>query len=353
MSFPRTLLNWYDANHRDLPWRQTRDPYRVWLSEVILQQTRIDQGLPYYKRFLDAFPTIASLACAEEQAVLKLWQGLGYYSRARNMHEAARKVVNDHEGVFPDSFAAIRQLKGVGEYTAAAVASICFGQPVAVVDGNVIRFLSRYAGIAEDASRPAGRNRIREFAQAQLDPLRPGDYNQALMEFGALVCRPVSPECDTCPFLSECYARRLGMVAELPVKKPKPAVRSRFLHYLVITFKEGDERFICLKKRTGRDIWKNLFDFPCVEQVDGTDLKALKNNDFTELFPDIDTPFRDVSGEFSHQLSHQSLRARFYLYVSTKRPDGNWEAVSERRLAEYPLPRLIERYLAAVVPSLP
>ena len=353
MVFSHTLLTWYDANRRDLPWRRTRDPYRIWLSEVILQQTRIDQGLPYYERFLNAFPTVFSLAGADEQAVLKMWQGLGYYSRARNLHHAARTVVEEHGGVFPESFDAIRRLKGVGEYTAAAVASICFGQPVAVVDGNVIRFLSRYAGIAEDASRPAGRKRIREQAQAYLDHRRPGDYNQALMEFGAMVCKPVSPQCSACPFSSECYARLHDMIDALPVKSPKNAVRVRYLHYLVITFTEGAERFICLKKRTERDIWRNMYDFPCVERPGDDRLKTLKARDFREIFPRFDGPFDNVSVSISHKLSHQGLYARFYRYHAPARPEGAWEAVPASRLSDYPLPRLIDLYLYKVGPGHP
>ena len=377
MNFSHQLLSWYQKNQRDLPWRRTRDPYLVWLSEVILQQTRIDQGLPYYEKFVAAYPTIQHLAGAGEQEILKLWQGLGYYSRARNMHEASRMIVRDFEGKFPDAYEGIRSLKGVGDYTAAAIGSIVFDLPYPVVDGNVIRFFSRYFGITGSTALASTKKQILEIATEKIDHRHPGDFNQAVMEFGATFCVPVHPSCATCIFRSTCFALKQGMVAELPARSLKAAIRNRYLHYLVITCTVGGEDFICLNKRTGKDIWKNLFDFPQVELPGGNG----PHHPQIELpggngphHPQIEHPegikqdhplnarelgillgdnqhglataqFQGVSPKYNHLLTHQRLHAWFYRFHSEKKVEFPCLLVAVNKLNEYPVPRMIEKYI--------
>ncbi|MGE5424146.1 MAG: A/G-specific adenine glycosylase, partial [Syntrophothermus sp.] len=261
MTFTAELLSWYRVHHRDLPWRHTRDPYLIWISEVIFQQTRIRQGLEYYNRFTGRFPDVNTLAGASEEEVLKLWQGLGYYTRARNLHASAIYIARERGGRFPDSYKEILKLKGVGDYTAAAIASIAFRIPEPVVDGNVMRFVSRYAGITAAVDSPEGKQAIRHFAAQRIDREDPGTYNQAMMEFGALHCRQKNPLCNHCPFVRECFAFRQGKISDLPLKKKKASLKDRYFHYFVI----GDGEMFWLNKRTGKDIWKNLYEFPLIE----------------------------------------------------------------------------------------
>ena len=351
MNFSHQLLSWYQKNQRDLPWRRTRDPYLVWLSEVILQQTRIDQGLPYYEKFVAAYPTIQHLAGAGEQEILKLWQGLGYYSRARNMHEASRMIVRDFEGKFPDAYEGIRSLKGVGDYTAAAIGSIVFDLPYPVVDGNVIRFFSRYFGITGSAALASTKKQILEIATEKIDHRHPGDFNQAVMEFGATFCVPVHPSCATCIFRSTCFALKQGMVAELPARSLKAAIRNRYLHYLVITCTIGGEDFICLNKRTGKDIWKNLFDFPQIEHPEGIKQDhPLNARELGILLGDnqhglATAQFQGVSPKYNHLLTHQRLHAWFYRFHSEKKVEFPCLLVAVNKLNEYPVPRMIEKYI--------
>ena len=390
MNFSHQLLSWYQKNKRDLPWRRSSDPYLVWLSEVILQQTRIDQGLPYYEKFVAAYPTIQHLAGAGEQEILKLWQGLGYYSRARNMHEASRMIVRDFDGKFPATYEGIRSLKGVGDYTAAAIASIVFDLPYPVVDGNVIRFFSRYFGITGSAALSATKKQILEIATEKIDHRHPGDFNQAVMEFGATFCVPANPSCATCIFRSSCFALKQGMVAELPARSLKAAIRNRYLHYLVITCTIGGEDFIGLNKRTGNDIWKNLFDFPQIEFAKGRgqhnpqfELHAgnRQHNPQVELhagnrqhYPQVEHPegikqdhplnarelgillgdnhpglaieqFLGVSPKYNHLLTHQRLHAWFYRFHSETKAEWPSLLVAMNKLNEYPVPRMIEKYI--------
>jgi len=346
MNFTRSLLSWYRKNKRELPWRQTKDPYRVWLSEIILQQTRIDQGLPYYEKIINRFPAIEHLAAADEQDVLKLWQGLGYYSRARNLHATARIIMERYHGRFPATYKDLRRLKGIGDYTAAAVASICFDLPHAVVDGNVVRFISRYSGIAEPAGLASTRKRVQDFAGAKLDRRNPGEFNQAMMEFGALVCTPSDPGCDQCIFRDSCVAFRTSMVGIIPLRKPVTMVRHRYLHYLVITLREGGTEYIFLNKRIGSDIWKNLYDFPCIERRMEDNDQRLAEDDIRE-FLDQDHPrIQDVSDEYIHLLTHQRLHARFYRVFITKMMRLPYLKVPLNDMRNYPVPKLIERYMA-------
>ena len=255
------LLDWYAREGRDLPWRRTRDPYRIWLSEVILQQTRVAQGMEYYLRFTERFPDVASLAAAPEDEVLKLWQGLGYYSRARNLRAAAREVVERFGGVFPRSLDDVRSLRGVGDYTAAAICSAAYDAPCAVVDGNVYRVLSRLFDLAEPIDATAGKRAFACLAQSQLDAAHPGRYNQAIMDFGAIQCTPASPRCEACPLSESCLALAAGTVADRPVKRGKTRVRDRWFNYLHVA--SGDR--VLLHRREGRDIWQGLYEFPLIE----------------------------------------------------------------------------------------
>jgi A/G-specific adenine glycosylase len=346
MDFTPPLLRWYRANRRDLPWRRTKDPYLVWLSEVILQQTRVEQGLPYYEKFVKAYPTIRHLAAADEQEVLTRWQGLGYYSRARNLLVAARAVVNECNGEFPRTYDQIRRLKGVGDYTAAAIVSICFGSPHPVIDGNVLRFFSRVFGITGPIELSATKNAIRAKAMELIDRSRPGDFNQAVMEFGATVCTPANPRCTGCIFSSMCQALKHGMVANLPARKPGGRVRDRYIHYLVVTYTHRGEDYIFLNKRTGNDIWKNLYDVPSIELPPEEKDRILAPGDFSVLLNQAPPGFLEVSCLYVHLLTHRKIHARFYRFHSDKPVELPCLVVLLKDIHRYPFPRLIERYMA-------
>ena len=278
------LLDWYAREGRDLPWRRTRDPYRIWLSEVILQQTRVAQGMEYYFRFTERFPDAASLAAAPEDEVLKLWQGLGYYSRARNLHAAARQVVERFGGRFPVALDEVRSLRGVGDYTAAAFCSAAYDAPCAVVDGNVYRVLARLFDLDAPIDSTAGKRAFAELAQSQLDTARPGRYNQAIMDFGALQCTPSSPRCETCPLSGRCLALAAGTIATRPVKQGKTKVRDRWFNYLHLS--SGDHTL--LRRREGRDIWQGLYEFPLIETDGPVELPELvRLPQFAELLGDV------------------------------------------------------------------
>lgn len=338
------LLSWFAREGRDLPWRRTRDPYRIWLSEVILQQTRVAQGLEYYLRFTERFPDIAALAAAPEDEVLKLWQGLGYYSRARNLHAAARQVMSRFGGVFPATYGEVRALPGVGDYTAAAVCSIVYDAPCAVLDGNVYRVLARLFDIGIPIDTTAGKRTFAELAQLQLDTSRPGLYNQAIMDFGALQCTPAQPRCGDCPLAGRCLALAAGTVGVRPVKQGRAKVRDRWFNYLHVTC--GGQTL--LHRRGGGDIWQGLYEFPLIE----TDKAA----DFAELA--ATAAFRELLGngrwhlrrsvtmpghQLSHQLLHQLLHAVFHRIECDAMPA--FPSVETAALGGYALPRLIDRYL--------
>lgn len=259
--FRERLMLWFAQNHRPLPWKGEKDPYKIWLSEIILQQTRVEQGLPYYQRFIARYPHIRDLAAAPEDELLKLWEGLGYYSRARNLHATAKYIAFERNGIFPDTFEALRSLKGVGDYTAAAIASFAFNLPYAVLDGNVFRVIARFFGIETPVNAPEAKKEFAAIAQQLLDPDRPGDFNQAMMDFGATHCTPQQPGCPLCPLQTECVAFRTGKAGVLPVKTKAPARKERFFIYLVINYHENT----LLKKRVEKDIWRNLYEFPLLE----------------------------------------------------------------------------------------
>ncbi|MDQ7918648.1 A/G-specific adenine glycosylase [Mesonia sp. MT50] len=312
MKFHNKLTDWYLVNARDLPWRETQDPYPIWLSEIMLQQTRINQGLPYFFKFMEAFPTVFDLAGASEDKVLKLWQGLGYYSRARNLHFTAKYVAHELNGVFPTTYKELKQLKGVGDYTASAIASFCYQEPVAVVDGNVYRVLSRYFGIDTPINSTEGIKEFKSLAEKLLDKKQPHIYNQAIMEFGALQCSPKSPDCDICPLQVDCVAFQQNSITALPRKLKKTKVQERNYNYIVVVDKEGQ---VLLEKRTGKGIWKNLYQFPLIEST-----KTCETLEDLISFNDESLP-QHILEEASlynekpikHVLSHRKLWVSFWI----------------------------------------
>jgi A/G-specific adenine glycosylase len=336
---------WYDKEKRNLPWRNTSDPYKIWLSEIILQQTRVAQGTGFYIRFLENFPDIYSLARAEPDEVLKLWQGLGYYSRARNLHETARKIAFEMGGQFPGTYLELLKLKGVGEYTAAAISSIAYGEPRAAVDGNVKRVIARLFSVGEEISSTEGKKTITSFAAEILDQNNPGRHNQAVMELGANICLPAKPLCPACPLNSVCHALKEMMVTEFPVKYKKPKVRERFFTYLIIR----KANTIRIQQRPVGDIWTGLYEFPLIETRGVMQLK-----DYPGLVADFLNSGKNailihkISDPIIHKLSHRTIICRF-LHISFS---GDLEPLSLPGIRlnindfdDYPIPRLIERYI--------
>ena len=341
-----TLLNWFAQNRRDLPWRHQPSPYQVWISEVILQQTRVNQGLDYYLRFTERWPSVHDLAQATEEEVLKMWQGLGYYSRARNLHQCAKQVVEQHKGRFPADFEQLKKLKGVGNYTAAAIASIAFDLPCAVVDGNVYRVLARLFDIDTPININEGQNLFARLADELLNREQPGLHNQAMMEFGALHCTPKNPACLTCPLQAQCLAFERQTVMQRPVKLQKTKVSTRFLNYLVL--KTNGKTY--LHKRSGNDIWKNLYDFPCIESREPMTVdEVIHSEEFIQLVENKQFTITKTSPTFTHKLTHRTLIAQFIeikleqelLQIETK----DLFLTPESDLGNYPIPRLIDLYL--------
>ena len=338
--FSNTLLQWYSKNKRDLPWRSTGDPYRVWLSEVILQQTRIAQGLPYYEKFIACYPSVSDLARASETEVLKLWEGLGYYSRARNMHQAAKTVVEVHDGRFPDSYDELIKLKGVGDYTASAIASICSGAPTPVVDGNVYRVLARYFGVDLPINTSRGSRHFKGLAREVMDVSCIGDYNQALMEFGALQCKPSNPNCDRCPLSPGCAALQQGRIRELPVKVRQKKVRTRYFNYLV--YLDRNDHTV-LNQRKGKGIWQHLYEFPLIESG-----QLLEPEGIYSILQQQEEKKGDVSlwneDPVIHKLSHQHLVTRFWIVRLEEEIPGG---IPFEKIREFPVPVLLSEFLSA------
>ena len=340
------LIEWYEIHRRILPWRDISDPYRIWISEIILQQTRVVQGLDYYNCFIERFPDVHSLALADEQEVLKYWQGLGYYSRARNLHAAAHIVETDFGGIFPENYEAILSLKGIGEYTAAAIASFAFNAPYPVVDGNVFRFISRFFAIDEPIDTAKGKKRFTELAGQMMDQSQAGLFNQAIMEFGALQCVPASPDCASCPFEAQCSANAFGKVNDFPVKRNKPKTQTRYLYYFHI----HSGNHIYLRKRKEKGIWQNLYEFPLIESeipLEWVDLIA--TDDFKTLFSSIEPiRFRLVIKNQKHILTHRILYACFYELEIEKIPESfaKFIAILPEAIDDYPVHRLMQIYLA-------
>lgn len=338
---------WFEKEKRDLPWRSSSDPYRIWLSEIILQQTRVAQGTDYYLRFLEKFPDIFSLANAEINEVLKIWQGLGYYSRARNLHETARFIVFQKNGKFPGSYHELLKLKGIGEYTAAAISSIAFNEPRAAVDGNVKRVIARLFSVDEEVNSPGGKKNISSLANEILDRDNPGRHNQAVMELGAGICLPRKPLCISCPLNSVCLALKEEKVSDLPLIYKKSKIKDRFFNYLVIK----NDDWIILQKRTGGEIWEGLYEFPLIE----TD-RLVEINEYPYLIAtkfNIEVNYMQItaiSDLIIHKLSHRNIITRF-LHISSSR-DSDFSAipgsvVNTCDFHDYPVPKLLERYISA------
>ena len=343
MDFAQKLISWYLPNKRDLPWRNTNDPYKIWLSEIILQQTRVEQGLPYYLKLLESFPTVKDLANAPIDKVLKLWQGLGYYSRARNLHFAAQTVCSNYNGHFPESYDELKKLKGIGDYTAAAIASFSFNKAHAVVDGNVYRVISRYFDIETPIDSSAGKTLFNALANELIDKKNPAIYNQAIMEFGATYCKPQSPDCTRCIFSETCLANRNKKVAQLPVKEKSTKVKERYFYYFILKHREK----IFLKKRTAKDIWQGLYEFPLVEMPQKAKIdKVLKSDEFINIFSGTYI-LKSVSETYKHILSHQHIYASFIELEITQSKNSSivFEKSKKEKLHQYAIPRLIERYL--------
>lgn len=330
-----TLYIWYKGNKRDLPWRNTHDPYVIWLSEIILQQTRVAQGLPYFNRFLEEFQTINKLAEAPEDLVLRLWQGLGYYSRARNLHATAKYITYELNSVFPKSYAEIKKLKGIGEYTAAAIASFAYNEKVPVLDGNVYRLIARYYGVQADISTPSTRKIFIEILEQEIPDKNADIFNQSMMEFGALTCTFKNPDCENCPLIDNCFAYQNNQIASLPVKSKKIKKRDRYFNYVLIKFNDA----YAFEKRSEEDIWKGLYQFPLIESDKFLDLKEV-NDSFQGLKVVKSKGFEQNA---KHLLSHQTIYSQMIsLEVSEK---GNYNFFTLEEIKLLPKPQLIENFL--------
>jgi len=344
LDFATKITSWYKINKRELPWRNTNNPYFIWLSEIILQQTRVDQGMAYYLKFVHEFPTVKELAKAEDETVLRLWQGLGYYSRARNLHFTAKLIVENYNGVFPTDFQEIKKLKGVGEYTAAAIASFAFNLPHAVLDGNVFRVLSRIFGIDLPIDSTKGKKYFLELCNELLDKKNPALFNQAIMEFGALQCVPKNPSCTSCIFIGNCIAFSKNKVFELPIKSKSLVRKNRYFNYLIITHQQN----LIINKRTENDIWQNLYDFPLIEteiSIELTELKLkIKNHD---LLKNKSWSLDKVSSTVKHVLSHRDIYTSFFHIKMEDQPSikNNYILCQANQLDNYGMPRVITRYL--------
>jgi A/G-specific adenine glycosylase len=341
MNFANSLTRWYLKNKRDLPWRNTQNPYFIWLSEIMLQQTRVAQGMPYFYSFTNAFPTVFDLANASEEQVLKLWQGLGYYSRARNLHKTAQYIASDLNGVFPNTYNELLQLKGVGSYTAAAIASFCYGEIVPVVDGNVYRVLSRYFDIETDILSNSAKKEFSDLAYELMLKDNPALFNQAIMEFGALQCVPKNPNCVVCPLNNSCLALQKNKINQLPVKSKKTKAKNRYFNYLVFL---DDHQNTMIQKRTDKGIWHNLYEFPLIETEQEVDLEyfvaQIQSNDFianTILSVELTCPESKI-----HKLTHQHLYIRFW---KVKVTGSLLNAVDYSTLLTYPFPIVIFNFI--------
>ena len=341
-------MDWFEENQRRLPWRGETDPYKIWVSEIILQQTRVNQGWDYYLRFIERFPNVKSLAEVPLHDVLHVWQGLGYYSRARNMHTAAQEIMKTRQGVFPHNYPEIKKLKGVGNYTAAAIASIAFHLPYPAVDGNVLRVITRIFGIYDDVSKQKTIHKITHLCTHLITKENPGSFNQALMEFGAVQCTPKNPNCEICPFISQCVAFARKHVSTLPIKSLKINIKERFFHYFIF-LKDGKT---IIEQRTEKDIWKGLYQFPIIETLSAHVIftkKELFNAGFGNCKPIL-------LKEIKHKLTHQHLTIRFYV-ANNFFPElkNSWLSISIKDIENYPFPvglmKSIFSYICALIPK--
>lgn len=354
MIFSKFLIQWYLQNKRDLPWRNTTDPYPIWLSEIMLQQTRVAQGMPYFFAFMEAFPTVFDLAKADEEEVLKLWQGLGYYSRARNLHKTAQFVAQELDGVFPSTYKELLKLKGIGDYTAAAIASFSYNEAVPVVDGNVFRVLSRYFDVETDIAQASAKKEFAELAfelmpkeaqgGAELSEANPAIFNQAIMEFGALQCVPKSPDCGVCVFNTSCAALQKKKVDQLPVKSKKVKVRNRYFNYLVV---EDEKKNTLLQKRTAKGIWHNLYEFPLIEtlQEENFDGVAEQFKDYFAADNDVLSMREYNEKSIVHKLSHQHLHIKFWKVKVKGVLENGIDAASVKT---FPFPIVIHNFIERI-----
>jgi len=340
-NFSNILILWYLKNKRNLPWRNTKDPYLIWLSEIILQQTKIIQGTSYYLKFAENFKNIFLLAQADEKQILKLWQGLGYYSRARNLHKTAIHITNNLNGVFPNNYNDLKKLKGVGDYTASAIASFCFNLPEATVDGNVYRVLSRYFGIATPINSTKGIKEFKELAQTLINQEKPGTHNQAIMEFGALLCKPKKPDCSICPLNDSCFALQKNQIKNLPLKTNKIKIKKRHFNFIVII---NNNHSTYIEQRINNDIWKNLYQFPLYESQNEIEVHDIINSPIFESL--IKTKSYKITKynqkQITHKLTHQYLYATFWVVnINTEFKNTiNWQ-----NLSNFALPTLIQNFV--------
>jgi A/G-specific adenine glycosylase len=342
----RLLFEWYELNKRILPWRSINDPYRIWISEIILQQTRVIQGLKYYSRFIGRFPNVKLLAEADEQEVLKYWQGLGYYSRARNLHKAAQTIMREYEGVFPADYASILKLSGIGEYTAAAIVSFAWNMSYPAVDGNVFRFLSRLFAVSEPVDTTKGKRYFMKLAESLMDKSNAGLFNQAIMEFGALQCIPSAPDCSVCPFESFCLAQANLSVAKYPVKQNKLKTKDVYLYYFYI----HDADCLYINRRKEKGIWQNLYEFPLIESEIALDFEhLLRTASFKEWFGNENPHrFKLTVKDRKHVLSHRILYASFYEVFFDKESEITlpFMKIKVKDIDQYPVHRLMQYYIA-------
>ena len=342
MNFSSQLIAWYKINSRDLPWRQTNDTYKIWLSEIILQQTKVQQGLPYFNKFIREFPTVFDLAKSSEDKVLKLWQGLGYYSRARNLHHTSKFICSRYNGNFPQNYKDILSLKGVGDYTASAILSFAFNKRYAVLDGNVIRVLSRVFGVDSYFDTSSGKKQFKKLADFNLPKKNSYTYNQAIMEFGALVCTPKKPKCISCPFQDECYAFSNSEVQMFPRKQNKIQVKNRYLNFLIISI--GDSTL--LKKKI-KGIWSGLYEFPSLEfKEDFSVNKVVESNQWINFFYKNNFQINNVSSIIIHKLSHQKLHIKFFHVECNKVKSNDYKLFKKDQLLDLPVSKLLENYLS-------
>ncbi len=345
--FSNFLISWYLQNKRHLPWREVDDPYTIWLSEIILQQTRVAQGLPYFEKFIAHFPTVFDLAKASEEEVLKLWQGLGYYSRARNLHFTAKQIAFELKGNFPKNHKGLLKLKGVGDYTASAIASICYDEPTAVVDGNVYRVLSRVFGINTPINSSQGITEFKKLAQTLIDTSQPGTFNQAIMEFGARYCVPSNPNCSDCIFNEKCVAYKDGKVAQLPVKLKKAKIKKEYFNYLVCITIDGKT---LLEQRTSKGIWRNLYQFPLIESPKKWNKKSLiDSKEFREFSEKLKIQSVSIFNEedIIHKLSHKHLYTTFWiLEIESLSKVG----IAFSEIHSLPVPVLIQNFISNFEP---
>ncbi|MBK7291879.1 MAG: A/G-specific adenine glycosylase [Chitinophagaceae bacterium] len=345
--FASLLLKWNkEKNDRQMPWKGEKDPYKIWLSEIILQQTRVEQGLSYYNNFIKTFPDVHKLATAPDAKVFKLWEGLGYYTRCRNLLATARYISKEQKGKFPDSYEEVLNLKGVGPYTAAAISSFAFNLPHAVVDGNVFRVLARVFGIATPIDTTEGKKKFTALAEELLDKKQPGLYNQAIMDFGATVCKPAAPLCSDCIFKKHCVAFNKDMIAALPVKEKKITIKQRWFYYIIMEYKNE----VAIVQRTGKDIWKDLFEFPLIEaKKEMSEKNIIKQLNLKEWLVPTDYTVISISPLFKQQLSHQLITGKF-ITIKLKRKvklQPDWQWVTKGKLKSFAFPQFINQYLKA------